>query len=685
MTRSARARRRCRRRSSRARAPRRAPAPCDPLADRPALRRRERRDRPAQQRQDVVERVGRQSRDPARRAASNRPSSWSRIVPLSRRKPSTQPAPTAGSAPGDSARRIRRVASALSSDALVEEQPARPAGDEPVEAVLVDEAAERLPPRRAVVGVVEQRDRAVDAIDQPRRSRAAASSSSEAAAAARPTQIRATSPSTTPATAVASVPADVAVAQDAGERRQRVHQRRHVRADRGHVADPLDDDARPPRGRSARRTASISSVSGGQPRRRRSRASIADRRGRLLDRVAEPAGGDEVDDELGLPGERPDLVERAALAADLARGRPHVDAEESRAGGAGGSGRGRSRSAGRGRSSSGRAPASCGAGASRARGRRRAARRAHRAAISPMTRPTISRSRTSRERQVRAEREAGADRLVELRERRHGAAAHRGERLGEAGGLDEVGRRGVEALLAEERARPGPSTRRRAARRPTRGARTSRATRCRRRSPDSAARRSYVHGTHAAAVFIGLRQGLEDAIVRRRRGGSVCERGRVPRAADDGDVREALLRRLADPAAHRRLALERERVLSGSGARGRAAIASRDRGEQVAGVAPRLDQAVPEPLAVLLAGGLGELGRAGRCRIELGEVGRPVVGSPARRLGVVGAPRLRLAAAPPAALELRLRDRELDARGEVDEPDRRRRARAPSASPPTPG
>ena len=56
------------------------------------------------------------------------------------------------------------------------------------------------------------------------------------------------------------------------------------------------------------------------------------------------------------------------------------------------------------------------------------------------------------ERQIRTHREAGADGLVQLGQRRHGAAAHRGEGLGQADGLDQVRGGGVHALLSEERA-----------------------------------------------------------------------------------------------------------------------------------------------------------------------------------------------------------------------------------------
>src|SRR5439155_25311396 len=56
-------------------------------------------------------------------------------------------------------------------NALVEEESAAPTRHETMDAVLVEEPAERLAPGHTVVGVVEQSDRAVDAIDQPGKGR----------------------------------------------------------------------------------------------------------------------------------------------------------------------------------------------------------------------------------------------------------------------------------------------------------------------------------------------------------------------------------------------------------------------------------------------------------------------------------------------------------------------------------
>ena len=133
----------------------------------------------------------------------------------------------------------------------------------------------------------------------------------------------------------------------------------------------------------------------------------------------------------------------------------------------------------------------------------------------------------------------------------------------------------------------------------------------------------------------------------------------MPGAAHDGDVREAVLCRLADAAPHRCLTLEGEAVVFGHGTTdGRHCLG--DRREQVAGIASRLDQAVPQPLAVLLPRGVGELGQ----RVMADELGFEV--SPLPCFGVLG-----LAGGDrfgQAALELRPPDRHLGTGGEVDEP-----------------
>ena len=160
------------------------------------------------------------------------------------------------------------------------------------------------------------------------------------------------------------------------------------------------------------------------------------------------------------------------------------------------------------------------------------------------------------ERQVRTHGEAGADGLVQLGQGRHGAAAHRGERLGEADGFDQVRGGGIDAFVAEERADPGhPRDGERFRARPEVGVPAGRL--------DAGA----VAGLRGQAIerprdpggrgLHGLRQRAQRPIVLGG-GRQLLERGRVPGAAHDGDVREALLGRFADAAPHRCLALERD-------------------------------------------------------------------------------------------------------------------------------
>ena len=314
-----------------------------------------------------------------RSMVSNRSWSWSRIVPLSRRKPSTQPAPICriGARRQHEPHPARCVAAV--DDAFVEEQARRPSRDEAVQALLVDQALQRLAPRGSVLGVVEQGDGAVHAVDLARKddSRVVVERSG-----------RAGQPDADPRDEAVDDgrygggvrAADVAVAQDPSQRREGVHQRGNVRSDRRHVADPVDHeldglrevgeehrlDQRGQRGQSLRGV-------GGFDRRVR---------GRFLDRVAEAARGDEIDRELGLPGERP-RSRGTCRSCQRPAGSGPSGCRGSRAGAASGSERGPSRFGGRGRSSSGRAPASCAAGGSAAQGRRRGARPGHRAASRP--------------------------------------------------------------------------------------------------------------------------------------------------------------------------------------------------------------------------------------------------------------------------------------------------------------
>ena len=429
---------------------------------------------------------------------------------------------------------------------------------------------------------------------------AAASSSSEAAALESPMQTRATSPSTTVDTALGVRAPDVAVPQDPGERREGVHESGHVGTDRRHLADPIDHeldrlrklgeehrlDQRGQRGQLA------GGVGGFDRRVRR----------RFLDGVAEAAGRDQIDHEFGLPGERPDLVERAALAADLlglapvdvedpesvqevaprAIGlRPEVQVDRLLTG------------------LRAHAESACqllevgGEGRHRGVGRGLAHDLAH-------DQPVAHELQW----QVRTHGEARTHGLVELRERRHSPAAHGREGLGEADGFDQVRRGGIEAFLAEERGDLGhPRNGERFRARPQVGvpARGLDARAVARLGGQAVERPRHPGGRG----LHGLGQGAKGPIVLCG-GRQLLEGGRVPRPAHDSDVGEALLSRFADAASHRRLALERQAlpfrqcVAHGGHRFG-------DGGEEVAGIASRFDQAIPEALSVLLTRGFREL------------------------------------------------------------------------------
>ncbi len=142
---------------------RRGPAPsalAQPFAEAAALARGQDRERAAQQRQDVGEGVRRDAAtQPSSTASSS--GSWTSTRPDVPMKPSIQDAPRSGSSPGESARDIgaRRV-----EPARVVQQPGRAAGERAGQPLA---AATRAAPRatRAQVGVLEQRERGVDAVD----------------------------------------------------------------------------------------------------------------------------------------------------------------------------------------------------------------------------------------------------------------------------------------------------------------------------------------------------------------------------------------------------------------------------------------------------------------------------------------------------------------------------------------
>ncbi len=205
---------------------------------------------------------------------------------------------------------------------------------------------------------------------------------------------------------------------------------------------------------------------------------------------------------------------------------------------------------------------------------------------------------------VRTHGEARTHSLVELRERRHGPAAHGREGLGEADGFDQVRRGGIESFLAEEGGDLGhPRNGERFCARPQMGV-PARGLDARAvtRLGGQAVERPWHPGGRG---LHGLGQGAKGPIVVCG-GRQLLEGGRVPRPAYDGDIGEALLGRFADAASHRGLALERQALpfrqcVADGGHR------FRDGGEQVAGIASRLDQAIPEAFSVFLTRGLREL------------------------------------------------------------------------------
>ena len=255
-------------------------------------------------------------------------------------------------------------------------------------------------------------------------------------------------------------------------------QRRHVRGHGGDRADPLDDGLDGVR--QVRQEDGLDEPGqDGQPI-GFGRLFRRFRRGRRGDGRAVAAGRDEIDDEFRPPGELPQLVERAGLAVRPLRRTPRTPEDPEAV-------------------QEVAAPeidlaaevevdrllrlvrfeAEALLLAGEVGGERRDGRVARDLAHRPADDQAVP---DDRERHVGAERGHGTNGLRQLLERWHGAAAHRGEGVGEARRLDEVGRRDVEVLGAEDAGdarHPASPT---AARGPSRGARTSRATRSRRRS-----------------------------------------------------------------------------------------------------------------------------------------------------------------------------------------------------------
>jgi hypothetical protein len=203
--------------------------------------------------------------------------------------------------------------------AVIEQHPGRAPGDEPVETVTIDEPPERRPPCRPVLRVVEEGDGAVDAVDLT-----AEQDGGVVVERRRGRHQPDTDPRHEPVDDARDGrrvrPPDVTVAQDAGERRERLHERRHLGPDRGDLADAGDDRVDG--------VAQVGQEDTFDERRQRRQVLCRPRdlervaRRRLGDGVAVPAGGHEVHHGLGLPRQRPELVERAALAAGLDRVSP---------------------------------------------------------------------------------------------------------------------------------------------------------------------------------------------------------------------------------------------------------------------------------------------------------------------------------------------------------------------------
>ena len=306
------------------------------------------------------------------------------------------------------------------------EQPAGPAGDEPVEAAR---SAQRAAVRRATS------------------TRSSASSSSAMAPSTPSMASRTPRPRRRRATRAARQPdadprdeaiddrrdgrrvgaADVAVAHDAGERRQRRHQRRHVGADRRDVADAPDDlvDRLGEVGEQRR----LDERGQRRQRRRPSRRRSTARRGRRLRRSCCRSGS----------SRRARPRTRAARRGSRARGTcrllpsrpsglPHGDVQERESVEQVAPRRGRSHRAGRGRATFAPGSGEAAGAASPGRGRPRAGRSARRAALAhraaddqPLAddRAAATRTRTS------GTRSDGLVQLVERRDRR-GRASTRG-------------------------------------------------------------------------------------------------------------------------------------------------------------------------------------------------------------------------------------------------------------------
>ena len=374
----------------------------DPLADRAPLRRRRTSRTSGAAAAGRCRRRPPGSRDPAverRRTARRRGAGACRCRGGS---PRPSAAPAAGSAPSESARRIRRVG------LVGRRAPRRRAGAgrrarRPGRAGRAGpaSAAQRRAPRAPVLGVVEQGDRAVDAVDRAREHRARRVVVERRRGGRQADADARDEPVDDAGDGRRVGPADVAVAEDAGQRRQRVHQVRRRRAPTAATSPMRATTCSTASGRSASSTCSTQRRQRGQrrPPRRPGRGSARSRPRRSV--LPQRLASIRATANSGCHCEPPELVERAALAARRARASPQGTPSSAEPVQQVARGRGRSARAGRGRRPSGRPRASSAAAAARARGRLRAARSGASGGTSPSRRADDQPLADEAQRQVR--------------------------------------------------------------------------------------------------------------------------------------------------------------------------------------------------------------------------------------------------------------------------------------------
>ena len=454
------------------------------------------------------------------------------------RKPSIQARAALGVLAGASARDSAAATPGVEL-ARVEQQPGGAAGERPGRRSPSATRRERLAPRAGQLGVLEQRERAVDAVDELA-SRAPAPRRGRRPRRAGRSRLRRTMPRSTAATG--------ASCRCRGRRRSAGcrasggtarHQVGGVAVERGAVGERAEHGLE--------RVGQVGEQDGvgergqrgdARPARPPSRATLA---AAAAVRRSCPSGPPRsVDRELGLPLEPQGLPE-GALRRGVAAGAPQgTPSRLSRC-----SSRLRSRSLSRAQVE--RELASTGAsGFSRSRRCRRESPAAsgtigvslgHLA--QPLADDQLGRAR-ARAAIVAAVARAPRGWPRQLGEAGQRAAAHGRQRVGQPGRLDDLGGGGVEVLGAQQprdAAEPAGDRRRRPRRR---GGGTSRASRRRRRSrcATRAGRRSTAPRSSATLTF---GRPLSVRCVGRGGAGSSVERGRVPGAADDGDRSRAAL------------------------------------------------------------------------------------------------------------------------------------------------